>query len=196
VDAAASGADDARVGKPVFKWLLWTRSSEPLTTTLRVDLRQWRPVSRPEDAPCQHGGVFQGEPEGHFAGKRPARRPKSCGPDARRWHQGTESLLPDRAQDTSSVPTVTNQAIRHRGEHEASRKPTARGTPDVSGAFVVANSCACFYRAWGCGRIARPAFRAPSVSRAGILVRERGKPRPRGRPAPPRRQEQGRWRAP
>jgi len=75
-----------------------------------------------------------------------ARRPKSCGPDARRWHQGDASSCasteaPMSASTDGNEPKRMN---RRRGEHEASRKPTACGTPDVSGAFVVANSCA-FY---------------------------------------------------
>lgn len=71
-----------------------------------------------------------------------ARRPKSCGPDARRWRQGTERLHADRPQE-SKVRTLASAPLspdgdepkrinRHRGEHEASRKPTACGTPDVS----------------------------------------------------------------
>ncbi len=62
-----------------------------------------------------------------------ARRPKSCGPDARRWRQGTERLHADRPQESkvrtsASVPLSPDgdepkRINRHRGEHEASRKP-------------------------------------------------------------------------
>jgi len=46
-----------------------------------------------------------------------------------------------------TAETTASGFDRCRGEHEASRKTIACGTPDVSGAFVVTNSCACFYRA-------------------------------------------------
>ena len=68
-----------------------------------------------------------------------ARRPKSCGP-------AKSGLLFARLQPQarSTAETTASGFDRCRGEHEASRKPTARGTPDVSGAAVVTNSCA-FY---------------------------------------------------
>ncbi len=68
-----------------------------------------------------------------------ARRPKSCGP-------AKSGLLFARLQPRarSTAETTASGFDRCRGEHEASRKPTACGTPDVSGAFVVTNSCACF----------------------------------------------------
>ena len=70
-----------------------------------------------------------------------ARRPKSCGP-------AKSGLLFAHLQPQarSTAETTVTACGRSWGEHEASRKPTACGTPDVSGAFVVANSCACFMR--------------------------------------------------
>jgi hypothetical protein len=70
---------------------------------------------------------------------RLARRPKSCGP-------AKSGLLFAclQPQARSTAETTASGFDRCRGEHEASRKPTACGTPDVSGAFVVTNSCACF----------------------------------------------------
>src|SRR5258705_12648018 len=50
----------------------------------------------------------------------------------------------------------------HRGEREVSRKTIARGMPGRSGVTVVTNSHAFLFCVRGCGRIARPAFPAPS----------------------------------
>jgi hypothetical protein len=64
-----------------------------------------------------------------------------------------ERLRPTGPQETTGSDQWSSEQLnpdgdepkrmnRRRGEHEASRKPTARGTPDVSGAAVVTNSCA------------------------------------------------------
>src|SRR6476469_9129573 len=79
------------------------------------------------------------------------RTAKSCGSDA----PGPASSLREDAQ-----ATVSNKH-GHRGEHEVSRKTIARGMPGRSG-VTVASSCAFLFRTRGCGRIARPAFPAPS----------------------------------
>jgi hypothetical protein len=46
-----------------------------------------------------------------------------------------------RGDDGVRFLTVAGESTKQ------AEKTTACGTPDVSGAFVVANSCACFYRA-------------------------------------------------
>src|SRR5207244_5848208 len=81
------------------------------------------------------------------------RTAKSCGSDA----STPASSLREEAQTT-----VTNKPDR-RGEHEISRKTIARGVPgdfrcdrgDYARVLVL-------FRTRGCGRIARPAFPAPS----------------------------------
>jgi hypothetical protein len=53
-----------------------------------------------------------------------ARRPKSCGPDARRWHQGdASSCAPTGALTQASTDGDEPKRMnRRRGEHEASRQ--------------------------------------------------------------------------
>ena len=95
-------------------------------------------------------------------------------------------LRPEPTTPASADGDEPKRMNRRRGEHEASRKPTARGTPDVSGATVVTNSCAFYTCTRGCGRIARPAFRAPSSQErakrssqnSGAARREIAMPRP------------------
>ena len=78
---------------------------------------------------------------------------KSCGSDA----STPASSLREEAQTT-----VTNKPDR-RGEREVSRKTIARGVPGRSGVTVVTMLvCFILFRTRGCGRIARPAFPAPS----------------------------------
>lgn len=78
-----------------------------------------------------------------------ARRPKSCGPDSRRW-EGTERLHADRPQETRSrrtrphclVPTVTSLSVtiaagestRQAGSLTAFRAPSFRAKRDAAGA--------------------------------------------------------------
>jgi hypothetical protein len=57
--------------------------------------------------------------------------------------------------------TVSNKR-GHRGEREVSRKTIAQGMPGVSGVTVVTTLVCLFFYTRGCGRIARPAFPAPS----------------------------------
>src|SRR5213080_3886432 len=60
--------------------------------------------------------------------------------------------------------TVSNKP-GHRGEREVSRKTIARGMPGRSGVTVVTTLvCFVLFRTRDCGRIARPAFPAPSVT--------------------------------
>src|ERR1700736_2145532 len=83
------------------------------------------------------------------------RTAKSCGPDAPtlacRWRSNTRMTVAGKPG--------------HRGEHEISRKTMARGMPGVSGVTVVTNARVYYHTTRGCGRIGRPAFPAPSVSR-------------------------------
>src|SRR4029077_19818347 len=80
------------------------------------------------------------------------RTAKSCGSDA----PGPASSLREEAQATvSSKPG-------HRGEREVSRKTIARGMPGRCGCAVVTMVVCLFFYTRGCGRIARPAFPAPS----------------------------------
>src|SRR5258707_1715388 len=79
------------------------------------------------------------------------RTAKSCRSDA----PGLASSLREDAQ-----ATVTTKP-GHRGEHEVSRKPIARGMPGRSGVTVVTNSCVCFFTheaagALGTGHSLRP----------------------------------------
>ena len=80
------------------------------------------------------------------------RTAKSCGSDA----PTPASSLREEAQ-----ATVSNKR-GHRGEHEARRKTIARGMPGRSGVTVVTMLVCFFHCTRGCGRIARPAFPAPS----------------------------------
>src|ERR1700676_5549315 len=84
------------------------------------------------------------------------RTAKSCGPDA-----------PTLASSWRSNPPMTvARRPGRRGEHEISRKTIARGMPGVSGVTVVVTNARVYYHTTrGCGRIGRPAFPAPSVSR-------------------------------
>ncbi len=87
------------------------------------------------------------------------------------------------SRDYSWEAMETNQPDLQ-GEHEVSRKTIARGMPGCSGVLVVTTlACFVFYCMRGCGRIARPAFPAPSVSeepdqnanpRAKNMRRDRG----------------------
>src|SRR6476659_5142371 len=85
----------------------------------------------------------------------PTRTAKSCGSDA----PTPASSLREEAQ-----ATVSNKR-GHRGEHEVSRKTIARGMPGRSGVTVVTTLVCFFHCTRGCGRIERPAFPAPSVTR-------------------------------
>src|SRR5580700_2137029 len=98
------------------------------------------------------------------------RTAKSCGPDA--------STL---ASSWRSYPltTVTNKPD-HRGEHEGNRKTIARGMPGLSGVTVVTVTAgAAFFCPPGCGRIARPAFPAPSAQEGRIHRAKLGRIAPR-----------------
>src|SRR5213080_1688723 len=82
------------------------------------------------------------------------RTAKSCGSDAPML---ASSLREDAQMTVSNKPG-------HRGEHEVSRKTIARGMPGETGVTVVTMLvCFILFRTRGCGRIARPAFPAPSV---------------------------------
>src|SRR5512132_4049128 len=81
------------------------------------------------------------------------RTAKSCRSDA----PTPASSLREEAQ-----ATVSNKR-GHRGEREVSRKSIARGMPGRSGVTVVTMLVCFFHCTRGCGRIARPAFPAPSV---------------------------------
>ena len=139
--------------------------------------RKWGPVSRPEDAPIVLGRFLIGEPEVHFAGKRPGGRPKSRGPgvavltskgtggsvvlvavevthDPERWRK---SRPPGRARNKPFQPLRAER-----------RMPPARPWRRHSCAFYFAHEAA--------DALAHPAFRAPSF---------RGR-RKRGIRAPPR----------
>jgi hypothetical protein len=99
-------------------------------------------------------------------------RPRRSGSSSRRVVVAAVSVSPANGGNPDRSPGA------------ARRTPsllTACGTPDVSGAFVVANSCAFLFCTRGCGCVTHPAFRAPSVWRAGMRVFRR----------PPRRKEQG-----
>jgi hypothetical protein len=74
-----------------------------------------------------------------------ARRPKSCGPDARRWRQGMERLCADRPQETTGSDQRSSEQLSPDGDEQSvsiatgeSTKQagslTACGTPDLSGA--------------------------------------------------------------
>src|SRR6476646_8613120 len=83
------------------------------------------------------------------------RTAKSCGSDA----PTPASSLREEAQ-----ATVSNKR-GHREEHEGNRKTIARGMPGRSGVTVVTMLVCFFHCTRGCGRIERPAFPAPSVTR-------------------------------
>src|SRR5712664_3003878 len=80
------------------------------------------------------------------------RTAKSCRSDAPKL----ASSLREEAQIT-----VSNKP-GHRGEREVSRKTIARGMPGETGVTVVTMLVCFLFRTRGCGRIARPAFPAPS----------------------------------
>ncbi len=65
--------------------------------------------------------------------------------------------------------TVSNKP-GHRGEHEVSRKTIARGMPGRSGVTVVTTLVCFFILHARPRRIARPAFPAPSLSRAHSVI--------------------------
>src|SRR5438876_309974 len=72
--------------------------------------------------------------------------------------------------------TVSNKP-GHRGEREVSRKTIARGMPGRSGVTVVTTLvCFVLFCTRDCGRIARPAFPAPSeFSGTGLQSKPRAK---------------------
>ena len=80
------------------------------------------------------------------------RTAKSCGSDA---------PMPASSLREEAQATVSNKP-GHREEHEVSRKTIARGMPGRSGVTVVTMLVCLFFYTRGCGRIARPAFPAPS----------------------------------
>src|SRR5207247_1679858 len=81
------------------------------------------------------------------------RTAKSCGSDA--------PMLASSLREEAQM-TVSNKP-GHRGEREVSRKTIARGMPGRSGVTVVTMLvCFILFRTRDCGRIARPAFPAPS----------------------------------
>jgi len=85
------------------------------------------------------------------------RTAKSCGPDA--------SVVGVKLAEATPPMTVSKKPD-HRGEHEGNRKTIARGMPGDSGVTVVTTTgVAVFFCPPGCGRIGRPAFPAPSLSR-------------------------------
>src|SRR6266436_6238373 len=88
------------------------------------------------------------------------RTAKSCRSDAP-W---LASSLREDAQ-----ATVSNKP-GHRGEHEVSRKTIARGMPGRSGVTVVTMLVCFFILHARPRRIARPAFPAPSLSRAHSVI--------------------------
>ena len=102
-----------------------------------------------------------------------ARRPKSCGP-------AKSGLLFARLQPQarSTAETTASACGRSRGEHEASRKPTACGTPDVNG-VTVATTLVCFLLF---AHEAADALAASGVPRA--LIEGRSDERVSGAPAP------------
>ncbi len=110
-----------------------------------------------------------------------------------------ESLCCHPAHRTPSVPTETNPSVSiATGEStKQAEKTIACGTPDAPGVFVV-TMLVCFTSLYtrGCGRIVRPAFRAPShEGRDDSMLARTGKI-PRAQKAPPRLKQQGRWRMP
>src|SRR5258706_16083014 len=69
--------------------------------------------------------------------------------------------MPASSLREEAQATVSNKH-GHRGEREVSRKTIARGMPGRSGVTVVTTLVCLFFYTRGCGRIARPAFPAPS----------------------------------
>ncbi len=71
-----------------------------------------------------------------------ARRPKSCGPDARRWRQGTERLLKPTGRRKQPVQTKgSSEQLSPDGDErefaagestKQAEKTIACGTPDVT----------------------------------------------------------------
>jgi len=86
------------------------------------------------------------------------------------WGSAGLSPRTRRGRCVSPLQWRFTQGSAARGLAKQAVKTTACGTPDVSGAFVVTNSCAFYHCAWGCGRIARPAFRAPSQAEGGTFT--------------------------
>lgn len=94
------------------------------------------------------------------------------------------SLEGFQPETQGTAETTASVFDRCRGEHEASRKTTVCGTPDVYGAFVVANSCACFiaHEAADPSRVRRSArplqgARTKAVSGAPAPFKQQGSPR-------------------
>jgi hypothetical protein len=72
------------------------------------------------------------------------------------------------------------KSAAHRGEHEGNRKTIARGMPGVAGVTVVTTLVCFLFCTQGCGRIARPAFPAPSdFHGAGLFLANLGRIAPR-----------------
>src|SRR5258706_8655118 len=69
--------------------------------------------------------------------------------------------MPASSLREEAQATVSNKP-GHRGEREVSRKTIARGMPGRCGVTVVTTLVCLFFYTRGCGRIARPAFPAPS----------------------------------
>src|SRR6266550_8347195 len=93
------------------------------------------------------------------------RTAKSCGSDA----PMLASSLRYEAQ-----ATVSNKP-GHRGEHEGNRKTIAQGMPGETGVTVVTMLvCFVLFRTRGFGRIVRPAFPAPSVSKGERFMHSSG----------------------
>ena len=78
--------------------------------------RKWGPVSRPEDAPIVLGRFLIGEPEVHFAGKRPGGRPKSRGPGV--------AVLTSKGAGGSVVPVAVE--VTHDPERWRKSRPPGR----------------------------------------------------------------------
>src|SRR5205814_5202503 len=87
----------------------------------------------------------------------------------RRWHQALRMMI--RESDGGKKARSPGRARRK------PLKPFARGMPGEAGVTVVDNSCAFLFCMRGCGRIDRPAFPAPLISRAGQIRSKLGRPR-------------------
>src|SRR4029079_10835252 len=89
--------------------------------------------------------------------------------------------MPASSLREDAQATVSNKH-GHRGEREVSRKTIARGMPGRSGVTVVTMLVCLLFHTRGCGRIARPAFPAPSeFQKAGHRWQNLGRIAPRDR---------------
>ena len=80
------------------------------------------------------------------------------------WHpllvsSSRRQVRPDRAGRAFNPRTTVAKGIRHRGEHDISRKTIAQGRPDDSG--CTCGSAACFFCTRTTGASGHPAFPAP-----------------------------------